>query len=199
MIRARKPPSQMRRTLLNNQEEALASVDFITVPTARFRILHVLVVLNQDRRRVVHFNVTGHPTAAWTAQQLVEAFPVDTAPRYLLRDRDGIYGDEFRSRVHSPGIKEVRIAPRSPWQSPYVKRLIGSIRRECLDHVVVVNERHLKRMLRSYFEYYHPTRTHLALHKQCPELRDIQPAARGEVIAFPKIEGLHHEYRRRAA
>jgi hypothetical protein len=199
MIRPRKPPSQTWRTFLNNHEEALASVDFFTVPTATFRILYVLVVLSHDRRRVVHFNVTAHPTAARTAQQMVEAFPFDTAPRYLLRDRDRIYGDKYRSRVHSLGIKEVRIAPRSPWQSPYVERLIGSIRRQCLDHVIVFNERHVKRILRSYFEYYHATRTHLSLHKQCPNLRQVQPAERGNVIALPMVGGLHHEYARDAA
>jgi len=121
-----------------------------TVPTAAFRVLFVLVVLEHNRRRVVHFNVTEHPTAAWTAQQIIEAFPEETAPRFLLRDRDQIYGQEFRRRVHGMKIEEVITAPHSPWQSPYVERLIGSIRRECLDYVIVLSENHLRRILKSY-------------------------------------------------
>ena len=147
MVRHRKPPSQTWRTFLDNHAEDLVSIDFFTVPTATFRILYVLLVLRHERRQVVHFNITEHPTAQWTAQQIVEAFPFDTAPRYLLRDRDTIYGERFRRRVKSLGVDEVRIAPRSPWQNPYVERLIGSVRRECLDHVIVFNERHLKRLL----------------------------------------------------
>ena len=130
------------------------AIDFFTVPTVRLRVLFVLVVLAHDRRRVVYFNVTEHPTAEWTAQQLVEAFPWEPAPKYLLRDRDAVYGSQFRKRVRSLGMKERPIAPRSPWQNPYAERVIGSIRRECLDHVVVLNERHLKRLLRNYFAYY---------------------------------------------
>jgi len=130
---------------------------------------------------------------------MVEAFPFDTAPKYLLRDRDMIYGAKFRSRVQGLGIEEVLTAPRSPWQSPYVERLIGSIRRECLDHIIVVNERHLKQTLRSYFDYYHFARTHLSLNKQCPNSRQVQPPEQGKVIAFPHLGGLHHEYVRRAA
>jgi len=125
------------------------------IPTATFRILYVFLVLRLDRREIVHFNVTAHPSAQWTAQQMVEAFPWDPAPRYVLRDRDTIYGGRFRRRVRSLGTEEVRIAPRSPWQSPYVERLIGSIRRECLDHVVIFNARHLKRLLGSYLAYYY--------------------------------------------
>ena len=198
MIRHRKPPSQTWRTFLDNHVKELVSIDFFTVPTATFRILYVLLVLRHERRQVVYFNVTEHPTAQWTAQQIVEAFPFDTAPRYLLRDRDNIYGERFRRRVRSLGIEEVRIAPRSPWQNPYVERLIGSIRRECLNHVIVLNERHLKRLLRSYFSYYHTARTHLALDKQSPEPRQVSSPDRGKVVAFPHIGGLHHEYRRAA-
>ncbi len=128
MIRRRKPPSQTWRTFLDNHVGDLASIDFFTVPTVTFRILYVFLVLRHERREIVHFNVTAHPTAQWTAQQRVEAFPFDTAPRYLLRDRDAIYGERFRRRSHSLGITEVLIAPRAPWQSPYVERLIGSIR-----------------------------------------------------------------------
>jgi putative transposase len=142
MPRRKKPPSQSWRTFLANQVADLASIDFFVVPTATFRVLFVFVVLLQYRRRVVHWSVTANPTAAWTSQQIVEAFPEDTAPRYLLRDRDAIYGDVFRHRVKRLGIQEVRIAPRSPWQNPFAERLIGSIRRELLDHVIVLGEAH---------------------------------------------------------
>jgi putative transposase len=149
-IRSRKPPSQTWRTFLDNHVKDIVAVDFFTVPTATFRILFAFVVLRHDRRRLIHFNVTAHPTAEWTAQQIVEAFPLDEAPRFLIRDRDGIYGRAFRNRVESMGIAEVLIAPRSPWQNPFAERIIGSIRRDCLDHVIVLNERHLRRILRSY-------------------------------------------------
>jgi len=132
------------------------------------------------------------------AQQIVEAFPFDTAPRYLLQDRDSIYSEHFRRRVKSLGIEEVVTAPRSPWQSPYVERLIGSIRRECLNHVIVLNERHLRRRLRSYFTYYHDARTHLALATQCPSPRSINTPDQGRIISLPHVGGLHHEYRRAA-
>ena len=134
----------------------------------------------------------------WTAQQLVEAFPFDSAPRYLLRDRDNIYGDRFRHRVKSLGIKEVLTAPRSPWQNPYVERIIGSIRRECLNHVIIINERHLRRQLKSYSTYYHVARTHLSLNKQSPIPRSIESPEQGKVVAIPHVGGLHHEYRRAA-
>ncbi len=198
MIRHRKPPSQTWRTFLDNHVADLASIDFFTVPTVTFRILYVFLVLKHERRQVVHFNVTEHPTAHWTAQQLVEAFPWDEARRYLLRDRHNVYGARYRRRAHSLGIEEVLTAPRSPWQNPYVERLIGSIRRECLNHVIVFNARHLKRLLRSYFIYYHAARTHLALAKQCPIHRTVERPDEGSIIAFPHLGGLHHEYRRAA-
>ena len=198
MIRHRTPPSQTWRTFLHNHATDLASIDFFTVPTVTFRVLYVLLVLRHERREVVHFNVTRQPTAQWTAQQMVEAFPWDQAPRYLLRDRDQVYGATFCRRVHSLGIAEVLSSPRSPWQNPYVERLIGSIRRECLNHLIVLNERHLTRVLRSYMAYYHGARTHLALAKQCPQPRPVQFPERGNVVAFPHLGGLHHEYRRAA-
>src|SRR5215472_7374202 len=145
--RKRRPPSQTWKTFLDNHLSDLVSIDFFTVPTATFRVLFVLVVLAHRRRRVVHFNVTDHPTAAWTAQQVREAFPEDRAPRYLIRDRDGVYGDQFRDRLQEMGITEVLTAPRSPWQNAFAERLIGSIRRECLDHVIVLGEKHLGRIL----------------------------------------------------
>jgi transposase InsO family protein len=198
MIRHCNPPSQTWRTFLENQAPELVSVDFFTVPTATFRILYVFVILHHERREIVHFNVTEHPTAQWTAQQLVEAFPFDSAPSYLLRDRDSIYGGRFRNRVKSLGIDEVLTAPRSPWQNPYVERIIGSIRRECLNHVIIINERHLRRQLKSYSIYYHEARTHLSLDKQSPVPRSIEPPDQGKVVAIPLVGGLHHEYRRAA-
>ena len=159
----------------------------------------MLVVLAHGRRRVVHVNATEHPTAAWTTQQVVDAFPDDSAPRWLLRDRDSIYSDAFRRRVAAMGIKEVVSAPLSPWQSPYVERLIGSIRRECLDHVIVLNRTHLRRVLSAYLTYYHESRTHLSLTKDAPTPRRVQSVTEGDVVAFPEVGGLHHRYERRAA
>jgi putative transposase len=198
IIRHRNPPSQTWRTFLENHADCLVGIDFFTVPTATFRILYVFIVLSHDRRHIVHFNVTAHPSAMWTAQQLVEAFPFDSAPRYLLRDRDSIYGERFRNRVKSLGIDEVLTAPRSPWQNPYVERIIGSIRRECLNHIIIFNERHLRRQLKSYAIYYHEARTHLSLDKQSSVPRSIEPPEQGKVVALPHVGGLHHEYRRAA-
>jgi putative transposase len=169
------------------------------VPTAGWRVLFVLVVLAHHRRRVLHFNVTEHPTAAWTALQIVEAFPDDTAPAYLLRDRDTIYGHAFRQRLAGMRILEVLTAAHSPWQNPFVERLIGSVRRECLDHVVVFGEWHLRRILSAYFAYYHRARTHLSLDKDAPDGRPIEPPALGAIIPVPEVGGLHHRYVRRAA
>src|SRR5205814_7826345 len=153
------------RTFLQRHLADLVCIDFFVVPTATFRVLYVFVVLLHRRRQVVHFNVTDSPTAAWTAQQIVETFPDDSAPRYLLRDRDSIYGGEFQRRVKGMRIAEVLTAPRSPWQNPFAERAIGTIRRALLDHVIVLNEGHLCRRLRSYLRYYHCSRTHLALDK----------------------------------
>ena len=200
MVRSRKPPSQTWRTFLENHVQQLVSIDFFTVPTLRFQILYVFLVLAHDRRRILHFNVTAHPTAEWTGQQLREAFPFDQLPRYLLRDRDAIFGDAFREQVRDMGICEVLSAPRSPWQrAAYVERVIGSIRRECLDHVIVFHENSLRRTLNSYFDYYHRSRTHLSLGKDSPEPRAIQPPEMGSVVAVPQVGGLHHRYERRAA
>jgi transposase InsO family protein len=199
MVKHRKPPSQTWRTFLENHVNQLVSVDFFVVPTVTFRILYVFLVLAHDRRRIVHFNVTEHPTAEWTAAQIVQAFPWDKAPRYLLRDRDSIYGGVFRALVKSLDISEVLTAFRSPWQSPYVERLIGSIRRECLDHVVILNEISLRRHLVSYLDHYHGTRSHLSLGKDSPDGRAMQPPEMGKIFALPKVGGLHHRYERRAA
>ena len=199
MVRCRKPPSQTWRTFLENHAQQLVSIDFFTVPTIRFQVLYVFLVLAHDRRRILHFNVTAHPTAEWTGQQLREAFPFDQLPRYLLRDRDAIFGNDFREQVRDMGICEVLSAPRSPWQRAYVERVIGSIRRECLDHVIVFHENSLRRTLNSYFDYYHRSRTHLSLGKDSPEPRAIQPPEMGSVVAVPQVGGLHHRYERRAA
>jgi putative transposase len=199
MVRSRKPPSQTWRTFLDNHAQQLVSIDFFTVPTIRFQVLYVFLVLAHDRRRILHFNVTAHPTAEWTGQQLREAFPFDQLPRYLLRDRDRIFGDDFREQVRDMGICEVLSAPRSPWQRSYVERVIGSIRRECLDHVIVFHENSLRRTLHSYFDYYHRSRTHLSLGKDSPEPRAIQPPEMGTVVGLPQVGGLHHRYERRAA
>jgi putative transposase len=197
-IRHRKPPSQTWRTFLDNHLADIMAIDFFTVPTATFRILFAFVVLRHDRRRIVHFNVTANPTTQWTAQQIVEAFSHDEAPRFLLRDRDSIYGESFLRRVENMDIKEIVTAYRSHWQSPYVERLIGSIRRECLDHVIVLNDRHLRRILTDYFHYYHHARAHLSLDRNSPVARDVESPDRGKVIAIPQVGGLHHRYRRAA-
>ena len=194
-----KPASPTWKAFLNNHVKDIVACDFFTVPTVTFRVLFVFIMLTHERRRIVHFNVTDHPTAEWTAQQIVDAFPWDTAPRYLLRDRDSIYGAAFQSRVKNMAIEEVKIAPRSPWQNPYCERVIGSIRRDALDHVIVLGERHLRRVLRSYFDYYHHWRTHRSLQMDAPESRAIQPPEIGRVIKKPEVGGLHHHYERQAA
>jgi putative transposase len=194
--RHRKPPSQTWKTFLRNHAGTLASMDFFVVPTVTFHLLYVFVVLSHQRRRVLHFNVTTRPTAAWVSRQLAEAFPFETAPRYLIRDRDGIYGDEVRRCLASLNVEEVVTAPRSPWQNPYCERLIGSLRRECLDHVIVLNECHLRRILSSYLSYYHQSRPHMGLGHNAPEPRAVEPPERGRVVAEPMVGGLHHRYRR---
>ena len=199
MVRRRKPPSQTWRTFLDNHVGRLVSVDFFTVPTVRFQILYVFLVLAHDRRRILHFGVTAHPTAEWTAQQLRDAFPWDSAPAYLLRDRDRIFGREFTKQVKDMGIQQVLSAPRSPWQRAYVERVIGTIRRECLDHVIVFNEASLHRHLKSFVAYYHESRTHLSLAKDTPESRTVQRPEVGRIVAIPQVGGLHHRYERRAA
>jgi transposase InsO family protein len=199
MVRRRKPPSPGWKAFLENHLKSIVSVDFFTVPTIRFQILYVFLVLAHDRRRILHFAVTPHPTAEWTAQQLREAFPWDRAPRFLLRDRDGIFGADFSRQVQELGIQEVLGAPRAPRQRADIERVIGTIRRECLDHVIVFNEAALHRHLKLFLEYYHATRTHLSLEKDTPESRPVQPPESGRVIAVPKMGGLHHRYERRAA
>jgi transposase InsO family protein len=181
MVRRRKPSSPTWRAFLANHVKELVSLDFFMVPTVRFEVLFVLIILAHHRRRVMHFNITESPTARWTVQQVVEAFPWDTAPRLLLRDRDGVYGADFRQWIQSMGIEEVIIAARSPWQSPYVERMIDSVRRECLDNAVVLGERHLRRSLEDYFAHYHSWRCHRSLEMDRPEPRPVWPPEVGEV------------------
>jgi transposase InsO family protein len=200
MVRRRgTPPSQNWRTFLRNQAQGIAAIDMFIVASASFRLLYVMIILTHDRRNIARSAVTEHPTAAWLSRQVTEAFPWDTAPRYLLRDRDRSYGAYFCNRVEAMGITEVITAPRSPWQNAYVERVIGSIRRECLDHILIFNERHLRRVLSSYVDYYQRTRTHLSLDKDCPDCRPIMPRKIGKVVAIPKVAGLHHRYERLAA
>ena len=181
MVRYPSPPSQSWRTFLTNHADCLASIDFFVVPTATFHLLFGFIVLHHERRQIVHFGVTANPTMAWVAQQIREAFPWGAAPRHLIRDRDGVYGQSFRSTVTAMGVEEVVTAPRSPWQNPHVERLIGSVRRECLDHSIILNERHLRRILGSYLDYYYGSRTHLSIGKDTPDGRPVQPAGSGTV------------------
>ncbi len=193
------PSSPTWRTFLDQHVRDLVSIDFFIVPTATFRVLFVFIVLAHDRRRIVHFNVTEHPTAQWTAQQIVEAFPFDTAPSYLIRDGDGIYGERVTRRLESLGIDEVVTAPASPWQNAYVERVIGTLRRELFDHVIVLNERHVKRLMSSYLDYYHPWRTHQSLNSDAPDGRPLRAVEARNVVEFPAVHGLHHVYLPKAA
>jgi putative transposase len=196
MPTTRKPPSQTWRTFLDNHIRDIAAIDFFVVPTLTFRVLYGLLVLRHDQRVVVHFNATEHPAAQWTTQQIVEAFPFDEAPRFLLRDRDDIFGAHFRQRVRNMGIEEVVIAPRSPWQNPYVERMIGTLRRELLDHVIVRNEAHLCRLVASYLDYYHTVHPHLSLERNAPIPRPMQAPSEGQMVAMPCVGDLHHGYQR---
>jgi transposase InsO family protein len=197
--KSRRPPSQSWRTFLQNHAGAIAAMDFFVVPTVTFRLLYVLVVITHERRKVIHFNITEAPTAEWTVQQVVNVFPYDTAPKYLLRDRDGIHCSVFVQRLEGMGIKQKLISPSSPWQNPYAERLVGSLRRECLDRVIVLNERQLRQTLECYFEYCHKVRPHRSLSHDSPIPRPVESPDRGKVIERPRVGGLHHHYLREAA
>ncbi len=199
MIRRSSSPSSSWRTFLRNQIQGIAAIDMFVMVTAAFRLLYVCVILGHARRKILHLNVTEHHTAIRLSQQVTEAFPWNSAPHYLPRDRDASYGVHFRNRIEVMGISEVVTAPRSPWQNAYVERVIGSIRRECLDRIVIFNERHLRRVFSSYVDYYHRTRTRLSLDKDCPHSRPIEPPRSGRAIAIPQVRGLHHRYQRLAA
>ena len=187
------------KTLLELHIKDIASIDFFVAPTVRFKILFVFIVLSHDRRRIVHFNVTENPTAQWTAQPLVEAFPFDSAPRDLLRDGDSIFGATVRRRIKSLSMEDVVTAPASPWQNPYVERVIGSIRREFLEHVIVLNEKHLRRLLSRYLAYYHDWRLHRSLDMDAPDTRIEFATKPGQVVEFPAVQGHHHYYFPKAA
>ena len=198
MGRRRRPPSQTWRAFLTNHVGQIVAADFFVVPTATCRLLFVLVLLAHERRRVVHVAITAHPTAMWTAQQLREAFPWDTAPRYLLRDRDQAFTG-WANTAPAMDIREILTAPRSPWQNAYAERFIGSVRRECLDHVIVLSASGLRRVLNAYVTYYERSRTHLSLDKDAPIPRPITPHSEGGVVAIPQVGGLHNRYERHAA
>ncbi len=198
MPKTRTPPSQTWRTFLANHVPDIAAIDFFTVHTLTFGVLYGFLVLRHEQRQVVHFNITAHPIAQCTARQIVEAFPFDEKPRFLLRDRDQIYGTYFRQRVTNMGIEEVIIAPRSPWQNPYAERMIGTLRRELLDRVIVLNEAHLRRLMTLYLEYYHTVRPHLSLERNAPVPRPIQEPGKGKVVSTPHVGGLYQGYRRAA-
>jgi len=192
MARRRGPPSQGRKTFLRNHAAGVAAMDLFVVPTISFRLLYGLLIMGHDRRQILWPGVTAHPTAEWIANQLTAACGCEQIPRDLIRDRDACYGSVFVRRIRSLGIRDHPTSARSPWQNGYAERLIGSIRRECLDHIVVTGEQHLRRILKCYIEYYNAVRTHLSLGKDAPIGRDIECAGRIEVR--PVLSGLHHQY-----
>jgi len=194
MARRRAPPSQGWKTFLCNHADGIAAMDIFVVPTISFRLLYGLLIMGHGRRQILWFGVTAHPTAEWIANQLTQACGWEQIPRYLIRDRDGAYGEIFIRRVRSIGIRDRPTSPRSPWQNAYAERLIGSIRRECMDHIVVFGERHLRHVLLSYMDYYNGTRTHLSLSKDAPISRGVERA--GNILCCPILGGLHHQYTR---
>src|SRR6202051_527939 len=192
MVRRRDPPSQGWRTFLRNHADGVAAMDMFVVPTISFRPLYGLLIMGHRRRHILWLGVTAHPTAEWIANQVTEACGWEQAPRYLIRDRDGADGEVFIRRIRSMGIRDQPTSPRSPWQNGYAERLIGSIRRECLDHVVVLGECHLRHLLLSYMKYYNGARTHLSLEKDAPFSRAVERA--GQILCRPILGGLHHQY-----
>jgi transposase InsO family protein len=194
MAKRREPPSQGWRTFLRNHAPEIAAMDFFVVPTIGFDLLYALVIVRLDRRDLIWINVTANPTAEWVARQITEAFPWDEAPHFLIRDRDRIYGSVVTRRLRAMGIRDKPTAPDSPWQNGFAERLIGSIRRECLDHMVVFGEAHLRRILRSYARYYNDLRTHRSLDKDARVSRPVQRT--GSIKSSPILGGLHHHYAR---
>jgi transposase InsO family protein len=192
MVRGQNPPSQTWKTFLQNHAETIAAIDMCVVPTLTFDLLFAFLVLAHGRRQLLWFEVTRHPTAEWLARQITEAFPWTSAPAYLVRDNDRAYGHIFTSRVRAMGIRDRPISPRSPWQNGIAERLIGTVRRECLDRILIFGESHLRRVLASYAAYYNQTRTHLALQKDAPLRRAVQRS--GAIVAIPILAGLHHQY-----
>jgi transposase InsO family protein len=192
MVRVRNPPSQTWKTFLRNHAEAMAAIDMCVVPTLAFDLLFAFFVLGHRRRQLLWFEVTRHPTAEWLARQITEAFPWASAPAYLVRDNDRAYGPIFTSRVRAMGIHDRPISPGSPWQNGHAERMIGTLRRECLDQMVIFSEAHLRRILSAYATYYNQARTHLALQKDAPLHRAVQRS--GAIVAIPILAGLHHQY-----
>jgi transposase InsO family protein len=191
MCRGRRPPSQSWKTFLRNHAEAIAAVDLCVVPTLTFERLFAFLVLGHGRRQLLWFEVTRHPTAAWLARQVTEAFPW-ASPDYLVRDNDRAYGRVLTNRITAMGIRDRPISPGSPWQNGIAERLIGTLRRECLDQVVIFGEAHLQRILSAYAAYYNRARPHLALQKDAPLRRAVQRV--GSIVAIPVLAGLHHQY-----
>jgi len=192
MVKRRGPPSQGWRTFLRNHAPDIAAMDLFVVPTIGFNLLYAFVIVRLDRRDLVWINVTTNPTAEWIAHQITEAFPWDDAPEYLIRDRDRIYGTIMKRRLGTMGIRDKPTAPASPWQNGFAERLIGSIRRECVDHFVVFGEVHLRRILRAYARYYNEIRTHRSLDKDAPVSRPVHRT--GEIRSYAILGGLHHHY-----
>jgi transposase InsO family protein len=194
MARRRAPPSQGWKTFLRNHADGIAAIDLFVVPTISFRLLYGLLIMGHGRRQILWFGATAHPTAEWIANQLTQACGWEQTPRYLIRDRDRAYGEIFVRRVRSIGIRDRPTSPRSPWQNAYAERLIGSIRRECTDHIVIFGERHLRHVLLLYKDYYNTTRTHLSLNKDAPVPRGVEWA--GNIVCRPILGGLHYQYGR---
>ena len=192
MARNRRPPSQGWKTFLRNHADGIASIDLFVVQTVSFRLLYGLLILKHGRREIICLSATAHPSGEWISRELTEAYGWEEGPCYLVRDRDSVYGEVFTRRLRAMGIRDRPTAPRSPWQNGYCERLIGSIRRECLDHILVFGERHLRHLLRTYADYYNRTRTHLSLHKDSPASRAIEPF--GRILPMPILGGLHHQY-----
>lgn len=192
MGKGRRPPSQGWKTFVHNHADGIASIDLFVVPTISFRLLYGFLVLRHARRELLWMGVTAHPTAEWIAQQFTEALGWRDAPHYVVRDRDRVYGSEFVQRIRAIGIRGRPTTARSPWQNGYAERLIGSLRRECLDHVIIFGERHLRKLLACYQNYYNKCRTHLSLGKDAPLSRAIQ--VHGRIAANPILGGLHHQY-----
>jgi transposase InsO family protein len=192
MVKRRGPPSQGWRTFLRNHAPDIAAMDLFVVPTIGFDLLYAFVIMRLDRRDLVWINVTANPTAEWVARQITEAFPWDGAPRYMIRDRDRIYGTVVTRRLRAMGIRDKPIAAASPWQNSFVERLIGSIRRECLDHLIVLSEAHLRRILKNYADYYNGVRTHRSLNKDAPVSRPVRRS--GFISSDALLGGLHHRY-----
>jgi transposase InsO family protein len=192
MVRRGTPPSQNWKTFLRNHRQAIAAIDLCVAPTLTFDLLFAFLILGHGRRQLLRFEVTRHPTAEWLARQITEAFPWTSTPAYLVRDNDRAFGDVFTSRVRAMGIRDRPICPGSPWQNGCAERLIGTLRRECLDRLVIFNEMHLRRILSAYAAYYNQARTHLALQKDAPLHRAVQRS--GATLAIPILAGLHHQY-----